>query len=128
MSTTNPIPAIIATGHHKEPKMTPEESVAFVKDNGAQIVDIRFTDLLGTWQHFSIPAEHFSGDVFHEGLGFDGSSIRGFQSINESDMLLVPDSTTLFMDPFADIPTAVVICDIEDPLTRQRYNKDPRFV
>lgn len=108
--------------------MTAKEAVGFVKENEAQIVDIRFTDLLGTWQHFSIPASDFSTDLFTEGLGFDGSSIRGFQSINESDMLLVPDAETMFMDPFTEHPTAVVICDIEDPLTRQRYSRDPRFI
>lgn len=108
--------------------MTPKEAVAFVKENDALIVDIRFTDLLGTWQHFSLPTNHFTQDVFEDGLPFDGSSIRGFQSINESDMLLMPDPTTMFMDPFTEIPTAVIICNIEDPLTRQPYSRDPRFV
>jgi glutamine synthetase len=108
--------------------MTPKDAVAFVKENDAQIVDIRFTDLLGTWQHFSIAGVDFTEEVFENGLGFDGSSIRGFQSINESDMLLIPDGSTVFMDPFTEVATAVVICDIEDPLTRQRYSRDPRFV
>ncbi len=108
--------------------MTPKEAVKFVQDNEALVVDIRFTDLLGTWQHFSINAKHFTEDIFEDGLAFDGSSIRGFQSINESDMLLVPDPRSLFMDPFTDHPTAVIICHIEDPITRQRYSRDPRFV
>jgi glutamine synthetase len=107
--------------------MTPKDAVAFVKENEAQIVDIRFTDLMGTWQHFSMPVGHFSEDNFSEGLPFDGSSIRGFQAINESDMLLIPDPSSMFMDPFTEIATAVVICKIEDPLTRQPYAKDPRF-
>ena len=107
---------------------SPQEAVRFIRDNGAQIVDIRFTDLLGTWQHFSIPATHFTEDVFVDGLPFDGSSIRGFQAINESDMLLMPDPATMFMTPFTAAPTAVVVCDVEDPLTRQRYSRDPRFV
>jgi glutamine synthetase len=107
--------------------MTPKDAVAFVKENEAQIVDIRFTDLMGTWQHFSLPVGHFSEDQFTEGLPFDGSSIRGFQTINESDMLLIPDPSSMFMDPFTEVPTAVVICKIEDPLTRQPYAKDPRF-
>lgn len=107
--------------------MKPKDAVAFVKDNDALIVDVRFTDLLGTWQHFSIPAAHFTEDAFEDGLPFDGSSIRGFQAINESDMLLMPDGSTLFMDPFTEIPTAVIICNIEDPLTRQPYSRDPRF-
>lgn len=108
--------------------MSPKEAVAFVKDNGAQLVDIRFTDLFGMWHHFTIPAMDFGVNLFEDGLGFDGSSIRGFQSINESDMLLVPDPDTLFMDPFSEYPTACIVCHIEDPLTRQRYSRDPRFV
>ena len=107
--------------------MNSKEAVNFVTENDAQMVDIRFTDLMGTWQHFSIPASHFSEDKFEDGLAFDGSSIRGFQTINESDMLLMPDPDTLFMDPFTEVPTAVVVCNIEDPLTRQPYPKDPRF-
>jgi len=107
--------------------MTPSEAVAFVTENNAQFVDIRFTDLMGTWQHFTIPASHFHEDRFEEGLAFDGSSIRGFQTINESDMLLVPDPDSIFLDPFTDVPTAVVVCNIEDPLTRQPYGKDPRY-
>lgn len=108
--------------------MNAKEAVAFVKENEAQIIDIRFTDLFGMWHHFTIPAVDFSEEMFEDGLGFDGSSIRGFKSINESDMLLVPDPTTLFIDPFAEFTTAVVICHIEDPLTRERYARDPRFV
>ncbi len=107
--------------------MTPKDAVSFVAENDAQIVDIRFVDLFGTWHHFSIPSNHFTEDRFEEGLAFDGSSIRGFQTINESDMLLVPDPASIFIDPFAQVTTAVIICDIEDPLTRQPYNKDPRY-
>ncbi len=107
--------------------MSPKDAVGFVKENDAQFVDIRFTDLMGTWQHFSIPAGHFTEDKFEEGLAFDGSSIRGFQTINESDMLLVPDPASVFLDPFTEAQTAVVICNIEDPLTRQPYPKDPRY-
>jgi glutamine synthetase len=107
--------------------MTPKDAVALVRENGAEVVDIRFTDLLGTWQHFSIPSSHFTEDSFTDGLAFDGSSIRGFQSIHESDMLLVPDAGSLFMDPFTQHATAAVICNVEDPLTRQPYPKDPRF-
>lgn len=108
--------------------MTPKEAVSFVTENDAQMVSIRFTDLMGTWQHFTIPTTHFGEDKFEDGLAFDGSSIRGFQTINESDMLLMPDPASMFMDPFTEVPTAVVICDITDPLTGQRYNKDPRYV
>jgi glutamine synthetase len=107
--------------------MTPKDAVNFAIENDAQIVDIRFTDLLGTWQHFSIHVNHFTEDKFEDGLAFDGSSIRGFQGIHESDMLLMPDPETIFMDPFTDVPTAVISCDITDPLTGQRYPKDPRY-
>jgi glutamine synthetase len=108
--------------------MTPKEAVAFANENDAQIIDIRFTDLFGMWHHFSIPVSDFTEDLFEDGLGFDGSSIRGFKSINESDMLLVPDPESIFMDPFSEYETAVIVCHIEDPITRQRYSRDPRFV
>ncbi len=107
--------------------MSPQDAITFAKDNGAQFVDIRFTDLIGIWHHFSIPLNHFNADKFEDGLAFDGSSIKGFQTINESDMLLMPDPASIFMDPFTELPTAVIICDIEDPLTRERYAKDPRY-
>ena len=107
--------------------MDAKAAVEFVTENDAKFVDIRFTDLMGTWQHFTVPIAHFHEERFEEGLAFDGSSIRGFQAINESDMLLVPDPSTVFMDPYATDATAVVICNIEDPLTRQPYGKDPRF-
>ena len=107
--------------------MSSKKAVNFVTENDAQMVDIRFTDLMGTWQHFSIPAAHFTAEKFEDGLAFDGSSIRGFQAINESDMLLMPDPDTLFIDPFSEVTTAVVVCNIEDPLTRQPYGKDPRY-
>lgn len=108
--------------------MTPKEAVAFVKENEVELIDIRFTDLFGMWHHFSIPARDFTEDLFEDGLGFDGSSIRGFQSIDQSDMLLVPDPSTLFVDPFGEYRTAVIVCDIEDPITRERYSRDPRYV
>ena len=108
--------------------MTAKDAVAFVKENEARVVDIRFTDLFGMWHHFSMNPDDFEEDLFEDGIGFDGSSIRGFQSINESDMLLVPDPTTVFMDPFTEYSTAAVICNVEDPLTRQPYSRDPRYV
>ena len=107
--------------------MSPQDAINFAKDNGAEFVDIRFTDLIGIWQHFSIPINHFDDGKFDDGLAFDGSSIKGFQTINESDMLLMPDASSIFMDPFMETPTAVIICDIEDPLTREKYAKDPRY-
>ena len=93
-----------------------------------QMVDFRFVDLPGQWQHFSIPAHNLDEDFFVDGIGFDGSSIRGFQEIHESDMLLIPDATSAFIDQVLEIPTMVIICDVYDPVTRQPYSRDPRFV
>jgi glutamine synthetase len=94
----------------------------------AQIVDLRFVDLPGTWQHFTIPAHRLDEDFFKEGIPFDGSSIRGFQEIHESDMLLIPDPDTAFIDPVAEIPTLVLSCDVHDPITLEAYDRDPRYV
>ena len=94
----------------------------------AQIVDFKFVDLPGTWQHFSIPASELEADMFTDGLGFDGSSIRGWRAINESDMLVLPDPSTAMMDPFMQVPTLSLVCSIEDPITRQPYARDPRGV
>ncbi|HEY2979618.1 MAG TPA: type I glutamate--ammonia ligase [Anaerolineales bacterium] len=93
-----------------------------------QMVDLRFIDLPGTWQHFSIPASTMDEDLFEEGIGFDGSSIRGFKSIDESDMLLLLDPNTAFVDPSLEVPTLVIICDVYDPITRTPYERDPRYV
>lgn len=108
--------------------MDSSEALKLLKDNEVEFVDIRFTDLFGTWQHFTVPVMQFKESSFEEGFGFDGSSIRGFQSINESDMLLVPDADTMFIDPFMVRNTAVVIADVEDPITRERYTRDPRYI
>lgn len=103
-------------------------AVEFVtQTHKARSVDIRFTDLFGKLHHFTMSARDFNEELFEDGIGFDGSSIRGFQAINESDMLLVPDPTTVHMDPF-DTEMAVAFCRIEDPLTRTSYSRDPRFV
>ena len=108
--------------------MTPKDVIALVKEKEAKVVDIRFTDLFGQQQHFSIPASVLDEDKFDEGLAFDGSSIRGFKAINESDMLLIPDPDTAYIDPFTDVVTLNIVCDIEDPMTREVYNRDPRQV
>ncbi|MFN3373892.1 MAG: type I glutamate--ammonia ligase, partial [Chloroflexus sp.] len=102
--------------------------IELIKAKGIQIVDTRFTDLFGGWQHYSLPASRLTEDMIREGLGFDGSSIKGFQAINESDMLMVPDPATAFIDPTLSVPTLVLICDIIDPITRQSYSRDPRTV
>jgi glutamine synthetase len=98
------------------------------RDNGVKMVDFKFTDLPGTWQHFAIPFSQFEEDIFSEGLGFDGSSIRGFQEINESDMLVMPDPATAHIDPFFAVPTLSLICDIADPLSKRPYSRDPRHI
>lgn len=108
--------------------MKPGELIAFAQQNNVKTVDLRFTDLPGSWQHFSIPVERLTEGLFEEGVGFDGSSIRGFQKIYESDMLLIPDQGTAFMDPFTEIPTLVVICNLKDPVTLEVYNRDPRYI
>ncbi len=99
-----------------------------IKQRNIQVVDLKFTDLPGTWQHFSIPATTLDEEVIREGLGFDGSSIRGFQVINESDMLLIPDPATAFVDPVLSVPTLSLTCDVYDPITREPYSRDPRFI
>src|SRR5918999_587589 len=98
------------------------------RDAGVTMVDLRFTDLPGTWQHFSIPISELSEALFDEGIGFDGSSIRGFQHIHESDMLLVPDPSSAFIDPVLRTSTLALVCDVVDPLTREPYSRDPRYV
>ncbi|MCS7151820.1 MAG: type I glutamate--ammonia ligase, partial [Endomicrobia bacterium] len=105
-----------------------------IKENNIQIVDLKFNDLPGLWQHFSIPlSELYEIDdpvksIWVEGIGFDGSSIRGFQKIQESDMILIPDPTTAVVDPACEVPTLSIICDIYDPLTKKPYTRDPRYV
>jgi len=108
--------------------MTGKEVVQMIKDQDIQIIDLKFVDLPGLWQHFSTSAREFGEDAFTEGVGFDGSSIRGFQSINESDMLLFPDPDATFVDPFTSAPTLSIICDVRDPVTGKDYSRDPRHV
>jgi glutamine synthetase len=107
---------------------TPKEFFAFAKRHKAEMVDLKFTDLLGTWQHCSFPTETWSEATFKEGVGFDGSSIRGWQGIHVSDMLAIPDPTTTVIDPFFAEPTVSIIADIVDPITREDYTRDPRHV
>ncbi|HXH27497.1 MAG TPA: type I glutamate--ammonia ligase [Candidatus Polarisedimenticolia bacterium] len=106
----------------------PADVLKLAKDNDVKIVDLRFMDLPGLWQHFSVPVHELTESSFEEGFGFDGSSIRGFQAINESDMLVVPDPETAFIDPFTEIPTLSFICNVMEPLTKQRYGRDPRGI
>jgi glutamine synthetase len=106
----------------------PGDVIKLVKDQNIEIVDLRFLDFLGTWQHFSVPAHELDSNAFSDGLGFDGSSIRGWQSIHASDMLVVPDAKTGRVDPFLTVPTLTIICDVVDPITREPYSRDPRNI
>ena len=108
--------------------MTPSEVVALAKDNDIKIIDLKFMDLPGMWQHFSMMASELTEDLFEEGAGFDGSSIRGFQAINESDMLLFPDPTTALIDPVCKVPTLSITCNIKDPITLENYTRDVRHI
>ena len=108
--------------------MKPNDVMALIKEQKVQVVDLRFIDLPGLWQHFSVTAREFSADVFEEGIGFDGSSIRGFQAIQESDMLLIPDASAACVDPFSSYPQLNIICNVKDPVTLQPYTRDPRFM
>jgi len=108
--------------------MTPKEFFEFMKKNKAEMMDLKFCDLLGTWQHCSFPIDVLDEDIFESGLGFDGSSIRGWQGIHMSDMLAVPDADTACIDPFFAKPTVSVIANIVDPITHERYTRDPRYV
>lgn len=108
--------------------MTAREVLDFAKKNKVEMVDLKFVDLVGTWQHFSIPTSELNMDLFKDGSGFDGSSIRGWKMIENSDMLVVPDPNTAVMDPFMEIPTLSMICNVQDPISREVYERDPRGV
>ena len=107
---------------------TPDDVLQLIGDEGIEIVDVRFCDLPGLMQHFSMPAGQLTAEVFDEGVGFDGSSIRGFQEIQESDMLLVPDPNTAVIDPFTQHKTLNLNCFVNDPVTGESYSRDPRYV
>jgi glutamine synthetase len=111
--------------------MTPEEVLQFAEKNGAKMVDLKFVDLPGSWQHFSVPVHELKTEIFVEGVPFDGSSIRGFQAINESDMLVIPDADTAIMDPFTSVPTLSLVCNIAHPGPlgpKEPYSRDPRYI
>jgi len=105
-----------------------EELLAYVKDEGIEIIDVRFSDLPGIMQHFTVPVSSFGPEVFEEGLMFDGSSVRGFQQIHESDMKLLPDPTTAFLDTFRGTKTLAINFFVHDPLTGEAYSRDPRNI
>ena len=111
-----------------------EKVEKLIKEKGIKIIDLRFVDFIGLWQHFSIPTEEILrykslvDSIWVDGIGFDGSSIRGFQSIEESDMMLLPDPETAFADPILSVPTMSLICDVYDPVTGAPYSRDPRHI
>jgi glutamine synthetase len=107
---------------------SPDEVLKFAADRDVEMVDLKFVDLPGTWQHMSLPLRALDADDFANGLGFDGSSIRGFQEIHESDMLLMPDAASAFIDPFYTRPTLSLICSVADPVLGEPYGRDPRYV
>jgi glutamine synthetase len=108
--------------------VTPREVLAFLREREVRAVDFRFMDFPGQWKHFTIPAAALDETAFEDGIGFDGSSLRGWMAVNESDMLLVPQPDTLFLDPFRQDVTLAMLCTIQDPLTREDYTRDPRNV
>lgn len=108
--------------------MNPKTALKFASDQGAKFVSVRFTDLPGAWHHLTFPIQQLSEDSFEDGFGFDASSLRGWAAINESDMLLVPDASRYWMDPFADEPTLCLIAGVFDPITKEGYGLDPRSV
>jgi len=109
-------------------KPDPKKVLEFVKEHNVQVLDLRFTDLPGLWHHVSYPIAMLSESSFEEGFGMDGSSIRGWAAIHESDMLLIPDAGKYILDPFTEVPTLVMVCDVIDPVTKQRYDRDPRYI
>ena len=108
--------------------MQPKDAIELGRKHNALMVDLKFCDLLGQWQHTSVPFHRLTEDAFEDGFGFDGSSIRGWKAINESDMLLLPEGGTARMDPFMAQPTLSLICNVVDPITRQPYGRDPRYI
>src|SRR2546429_369194 len=125
-----PAAALCRPVHEEESvqERTPAEVLSLVESEGIEIVDLRFCDLPGLTQHFSVPSHALTDDAFTEGFGFDGSSIRGFQEIQESDMLLMPDPNTAVIDPFRVHKTLNINCFVRDPVTGASYSRDPRYV
>jgi glutamine synthetase len=108
--------------------LTPKDVVKLVKDSNVKMIDFKFVDLPGVWQHYSIPAYRLDESLFEDGIGFDGSSIRGFAQIQESDMLVFPDPDTAFVDPMLEVPTLSLTCNVRDPLTLEPFTRDPRYI
>ena len=109
-------------------KSSAQKVVDFIKENDIKFVDFKFMDFPGQWQHLTIPAAEFSINTFENGVGFDGSSMRGWKAIHESDMLLIPDADSMLLDPFINAPTISLICDVYEPATKEKYGRCPRNI
>src|SRR5882724_5817944 len=112
----------------RRPTMTPQDVLKLCEEKQVQFIDLRFMDFPGLWQHTTLPISELTLESFDHGFGFDGSSIRGWQAINESDMLLVPVARTAKVDPFLMHTTLSIICDVRDPITKKEYSRDPRSI
>jgi glutamine synthetase len=108
--------------------MTPTDVIKMAKENDVKVVDIRYMDFIGTWQHFSVPVSELTESAFEDGFGFDGSSMRAWQAINNSDMIVIPEAGTAKIDPFFKVPTLAIIGNIHDPITQESYSRDPRGI
>jgi glutamine synthetase len=108
--------------------MTPSEVIKYAEKHGAKMIDCKFIDSPGMWQHITYPIYRLTEEIFEEGFGFDGSSIRGWAAINNSDMLMLPDPASAVMDPFLEVPTISLTCNVVDPITREPYGRDPRNI
>ncbi len=108
--------------------MTPKEVLKLAEEKNIRMIDLKFMDFIGIWQHFTIPISELNEDLFEDGQGFDGSSMRGWQPIHASDMIVIPDPTTAIVDPFMEVPTLSLICNIFDPITKEPYSRDPRNI
>jgi glutamine synthetase len=108
--------------------MTPSDVIKYAEKHGAKMIDCKFSDFPGVWQHITYPIWRLSEEAFEDGFGFDGSSIRGWKAIDASDMLMMPDPSSAIMDPFLEVPTISLICDVVDPTTREPYGRDPRYI
>ena len=109
-------------------KSSAQKVLDYIKEKDIKFVDFKFMDFPGQWQHLTIPAAEFDLDKFENGLGFDGSSMRGWKHIHESDMLIIPDPDTMILDPFIEVPTISLICDVYEPSTKEKYSRCPRNI
>ncbi|NCS81893.1 MAG: glutamine synthetase, partial [Ignavibacteria bacterium] len=105
-----------------------DKVLKFIKEKNVQFVDLKFMDMPGQWQHITFPVTQFNAGSFEDGFGFDGSSIRGWKAINESDMLIIPDPNTMWVDPFVTAPTVSLTCDVYEPATKEKYSRCPRNI